>query len=130
MRQPPRNAPLPKLRPENRAKLEPFLSTLNQVLMPRARRAGFRMAGKRTLATLTAGIDAALTNAIGHTIEPVIVFFAFRRCCQMYAAAISEGAPVSLQRRQFHLIDCAWRLIVELEQFDQVDVLLNLTCAL
>ena len=125
-----RTAPLPELPPEERTSLQPFVSVFDQTLIARARRAGFRKASNRTLIKLTAMVNSALTKAIGHSIEPVIVFLAFRRCGQMYATAIPESGPLALQRQQLYLVDCAWRLIVELEQFHRVDELLILTRSL
>jgi len=113
---------LPALHPQARIKLEPFISAFDQVLIARARRSGFRKAGRRTLKVLTAGIDATLTETVGHTIELAVVLFAFRRCVEHYDAAIPKDAPVRLQRRQYHLIHCAWRLIGELEQFHGLPV--------
>ena len=121
---------LPVVRPEDRERLEPFVSVFDRVVVTTARHAGFRKAGRRSLTKLTTAIEATISDELGHASELVIVLFAFRRCGQVYAAAIDQTVPASIQRAQFHLIDCAWRLIIELEQFNRIDDLLILTRSL
>jgi hypothetical protein len=115
---------------KDRERLEPFVSIFDRVVVPKVRRAGFRKAGRRTLAKLTKTIEAATSDELGHALEMAIVVFAFRRCGQMYAAAIEETASAAVRRAQLHLIDCAWRLIIELEQYHRIDELLILVRSL
>jgi hypothetical protein len=125
-----RQVPLPVIDPEDRMRLSPFILIFDGVLVPKARSTGFRKASPRALARLSRDLETAITSDLGHRLESVIVMFALRRCGQMYAAAIDQTEPVSVQRAQFHLIDCAWRLIVELEQYLRIDELLILARSL
>jgi hypothetical protein len=122
-----RATPMPELAAENRAKLQPFISAFDQTILARARKAGFRKSSKRTLMSLTKMINTILIETTGHPMDLAIVLFAFRRCGQAYFAAMKDNGP---RRQQFHLIDCLWRLTVELEHFHELDALISLTRAL
>ena len=116
MKHKPGNVPLPSVSVDDRLRLQPFSGVLELILVPRARRVGFRRAGSRSLSVLSRQIDAYLTGKVGHEVDQAITMFALRRACQVYIAAIDCDQPVNLQRAQLHLMDCVWRLTVEIQQ--------------
>jgi len=109
--------PLPELDATHRLQLEPFISVLDRVLLERARRAGFRKAGRRTLRRLAREINHEINHSFGHGIEAEIVLFALRRCVRRYDEAVATDAPLRLCRQQLRLIDCLWRIVLELAEF-------------
>ena len=107
---------LPSLSAADSLRLQPFSGAIESILFPKARRAGFRRAGRKSLSRLNRTIEIFLSEAVGHEIDQAITVFGLRRACQFYIAAIEKQTSGSLRRGQIHLLDCVWRLIVELQQ--------------
>lgn len=121
-----RSVPLPELSGETAMTLSPFLTGVSRVLVPQARKAGFRRTSPRILGRILEEIRIVVADEIGHSVEITILLFAMKRSVQFLAQAVRSDATIGMQRAQLLLIDCVWKLLSELERFCSVDLLMCL----
>lgn len=116
-----RQANMPELPVDLHTSLLPYVSILEEVLIPVVRRSRKLPKPGRSLERIKRRINEFITQHFGHSVHTAIVCFGLRVCCHEYMQAIEGGDRIDTEHAPFKLIDRVYELVQSFAQYCGAD---------